>query len=95
MFMYSIIKLQKEKEMNSQEEIEKMEFETALQELEEIVKKLEDGKSSLKDAVALYERGILLKRRCDKILEEIQLKLNKISCDKDGNVNIVEQAMEL
>lgn len=93
--MYSIIKLQKEKEMNSQEEIEKMEFETALQELEEIVKKLEDGKSSLKDAVALYERGILLKRRCDKILEEIQLKLNKISCDKDGNVNIVEQAMEL
>lgn len=93
--MYSIIKLQKEKEMNSQEEIEKMEFETALQELEEIVKKLEDGKSSLKDAVALYERGILLKKRCDKILEEVQLKLNKISCDKDGNVNIVEQTMEL
>lgn len=81
--------------MNSQEEIEKMEFETALQELEEIVKKLEDGKSSLKDAVALYERGILLKKRCDKILEEVQLKLNKISCDKDGNVNIVEQTMEL
>lgn len=80
--------------MNSQEEIEKMEFETALQELEEIVKKLEDGKSSLKDAVALYERGILLKKHCDKILEEVQLKLNKISCDKDGNVNIVEQAME-
>ena len=80
--------------MNPSEEIEKMEFEEALHELEEIVKKLEDGKSSLKESVALYERGTLLKKHCDKILENVQLKLSQISCDKSGNISLTEQKTE-
>ncbi|MDR1335135.1 MAG: exodeoxyribonuclease VII small subunit [Holosporaceae bacterium] len=63
-------------------DIEAMEFETALQELEGIVDLLEIGKSSLKESVGLYERGIALKKHCDKILESAQLKINQISCDK-------------
>jgi exodeoxyribonuclease VII small subunit len=67
-----------------------MEFEQALKELEEIVKTLEEGKSSLNDSISLYERGSLLKKRCDEILESAQLRISQISCDKDGTLKQVE-----
>jgi exodeoxyribonuclease VII small subunit len=72
--------------MTQLEDISKMEFEDALKELEEIVKTLEEGKSSLKDSVDLYERGINLKKHCDQILESVQLRVNQISVDKNGNL---------
>jgi exodeoxyribonuclease VII small subunit len=67
-----------------------MEFEAALKELEDIVRILEDGKSSLKESVTLYERGIMLKKRCDNILESVQLRINQISCDKNEDIRISE-----
>ena len=65
--------------------------EEALKELEDIVKVLEEGKSTLKESVDLYERGIVLKKRCDQILEETQLKINQIAVDKEtGTVSVSE-----
>ena len=72
-----------------------MEFEEALKELEEIVKTLEEGKSTLKESVNLYERGTVLKKRCESILEEVQLKINQISMNKEGDVSIVPSSLEL
>ncbi|MDR3155918.1 MAG: exodeoxyribonuclease VII small subunit [Holosporaceae bacterium] len=69
-------------ESSDKSDIEAMEFETALKELEEIVAQLEMGKSSLKESVNLYERGIALRKHCDVILESAQLRINQISCDK-------------
>jgi exodeoxyribonuclease VII small subunit len=74
--------------MTNKKDISKMEFEEALKELEGVVKILEDGKISLKESVDLYERGILLKKHCDSILESTQLKINQISINKEGVVNI-------
>ncbi|GHT98123.1 exodeoxyribonuclease 7 small subunit [Alphaproteobacteria bacterium] len=71
-------------------DISKIEFEDALKELENIVKVLEEGKSSLKESVVLYERGTLLKKHCDEILELTQLRINQISSAKDGNIKIEE-----
>ncbi len=73
---------------------DEMEFEEALRELEEIVKTLEEGKSTLKESVDLYERGTVLKKRCESILEEVQLKINQISLSKNGDVNIVASDIE-
>ena len=79
------------KRMAEKKDVEKMEFEEALKELEDIVKVLEEGKSTLKDSVDLYERGIVLKKRCDQILEETQLKINQIAVDKEtGTVSVNE-----
>jgi exodeoxyribonuclease VII small subunit len=75
------------------EDISKMEFEQALKELEGIVKTLEEGKASLNESVNLYERGIMLKKHCDNLLEAVQLRINQISCDKDGVVK--QSEMEL
>lgn len=78
----------------SEKKIDEMEFEDSIKELEDIVKHLEEGKASLKDSVHLYERGTLLKKHCDKILESIQLKINQISADKNGAVNIESERLE-
>ncbi|MDR3151643.1 MAG: exodeoxyribonuclease VII small subunit [Holosporaceae bacterium] len=69
-------------------DISEMEFESAMKELEDIVRILEEGRSSLKESVSLYERGITLKKHCDKILESTQLKINQVSSDKDGNATV-------
>lgn len=76
-------------EKTERKDVNKMEFEEALKELEEIVRVLEDGKSTLKESVELYERGVVLKKHCDKILDATQLKINQIEVNKDtGEVSI-------
>jgi len=59
-------------------DIAKMSFEDALAELEQIVKRLEEGKSQLDDAIQSYERGAALKRHCEAKLREAQAKIDKI-----------------
>ena len=54
-------------------------FEQALIELEEIIKKLEDGKLPLEDAVKAFERGSELKKICEEKLKSAQLKIEMLS----------------
>ena len=61
-----------------------MSFEDALAELEQIVRRLEDGKGKLDDAISSYERGAALKRHCEAKLREAQAKIEKISLGPDG-----------
>jgi len=81
--------------MSEEKNINEMEFEEAMSELESIVTKLEAGNVSLKDSLKLYERGTLLKKRCDSILESAQLRINQIASEKDGNVVIEKSNLEL
>jgi exodeoxyribonuclease VII small subunit len=63
-----------------------MSFEDALAELEQIVRRLEDGKGKLDDAISSYERGAALKRHCEAKLREAQAKIEKIGLAPDGGV---------
>lgn len=63
---------------------ESMSFEAALSELETIVGALESGKAPLEDSIQAYERGIALKKHCEKKLGEAQEKIEKISIGADG-----------
>jgi exodeoxyribonuclease VII small subunit len=67
-------------------DIAAMSFEDALAELEQIVRRLEDGKSRLDEAISSYERGAALKRHCEAKLREAQAKIEKISLGPDGAV---------
>ncbi len=58
-----------------------MSFEEALGELEAIVQRLERGELGLEDAIATYERGIGLKRRCEEKLKDAQLRVEKIEAE--------------
>ncbi len=65
---------------------EKLDFETALVELESIVRSLESGKSPLDESINAYERGIALKMHCEKKLEQARLKIEKITLKSDGKI---------
>ena len=60
-------------------------FEQALEQLEEIVKKLESGQGKLDEAIESYERGAALKRHCEAKLKEAQQKVDKIVMASDGS----------
>jgi exodeoxyribonuclease VII small subunit len=67
-------------------DIAQMSFEDALAELEQIVKRLERGEAKLDEAIQSYERGALLKRRCDALLDDAQRRVDRISKAADGTV---------
>jgi exodeoxyribonuclease VII small subunit len=50
-------------------------FETAIAELESIVKKLEQGDLPLEQSLGLYERGVQLSRFCHAKLEEAERRI--------------------
>jgi exodeoxyribonuclease VII small subunit len=58
--------------------IDTLSFEEALAELEGIVRKLETGQGRLEEAVADYERGAALRKRCEALLAEAEQKVQAI-----------------
>jgi exodeoxyribonuclease VII small subunit len=71
---------------NTQLDVKKLSFERAIEELESIVKRLEEGKVPLEESVAIYERGEALKRRCEELLRQAEARVDKITTDADGQV---------
>lgn len=65
--------------------IESMSFEDALTELEGIVRAMETGQTKLDESINAYERGVALKKHCEKRLNDARLKIKKISMDSNGN----------
>jgi len=70
---------------NANGDVAQLSFERAIEELESIVKRLEDGKVPLDESVAIYERGEALKRRCEDLLRQAEARVQKITLDASGN----------
>jgi len=66
--------------------LEKISFEDALAQLENMVRELESGKIKLDDAVEVYEKATALKKFCEDKLKAAQLKIEKINVAADGSV---------
>jgi len=71
-------------EKNNNSDVAKLPFEKAIEELESIVKRLEEGKVPLEESVAIYERGEALKRRCEELLRQAEARVEKITLDASG-----------
>lgn len=52
------------------------EFEKSLDELEQLVVRMEQGELSLDDSLQSFERGIALYRSCQGALEQARLRVN-------------------
>ena len=65
---------------------ENMKFEEALRELETIVSKLENQTAQLDESLELYESGIYLVKKCNKMLNDAEQKVSILSRDEDNNV---------
>lgn len=66
--------------------IEKLSFEDALAELEQIVSRLESGQVNLEDSIEIYERGSALKAHCEEKLKTAKEKIEKIVVREDGSI---------
>jgi exodeoxyribonuclease VII small subunit len=69
---------------NTPADVKRLPFERAIEELESIVKRLEEGKVPLEESVAIYERGEALKRRCEELLRQAEARVEKITLDAAG-----------
>jgi exodeoxyribonuclease VII small subunit len=75
---------------NNLVDVKSLSFERAIEELETIVRRLEEGKVPLEESVAIYERGEALKRRCEELLRQAEARVDKITTDATGQPNGVE-----
>ena len=62
--------------------VEDLTYEEAFEELEQITSILESGEQSLDQVLTLFERGQSLLKRCSELLDEAELKVQKILGDE-------------
>ncbi len=72
-------------------DIAKMSYEEALSELEDIVRKLENGDVPLEESITIYERGDKLRAHCNKLLTSAEKKVEKIRLSSNGTPLGVEE----
>ena len=65
----------------------KKKFEEALQELETIVQRLEDGNLSLDESLSLFEEAIKLSRLCSQRLDEAEKKVEILLKNENGSLS--------
>ena len=61
-------------------------FEKSLDELEKIVRKLEDGDLPLEESLKLFENGVKLSRECRDRLTAAERRIEVLMKDADGNL---------
>ena len=65
-------------------DIASLPFEKAIEELENIVRRLERGEVPLEESIAIYERGEALKRHCEALLKRAEARIEKITVGPGG-----------
>lgn len=63
----------------SKNDIQSLSYEQAYAELEEIVYSLEANQKTLEESLALFERGQALAKYCAFLLDQAELKVQKLS----------------
>ncbi len=63
----------------------KQTFEASLQELERIVRSLENGDSALEESLKLFEDGVKLSRECQERLNQAERRIEILMKDEQGN----------
>jgi exodeoxyribonuclease VII small subunit len=61
------------------DDVEKLSFEQAVDELDSTVQRLEGGDLSLTEAIALYERGMCLVQHCNDVLDAAELQVQQLA----------------
>ena len=58
---------------------DKLTFEEAMAELNELVSRMEDGELSLDDSLKAFERGVMLTRKCQEALSQAELRVKALT----------------
>jgi exodeoxyribonuclease VII small subunit len=76
------------KEKETHIDVAVLPFEKALAELESIVQRLEKGDVALEESIKIYERGEALKKRCEALLADAEMRVEKITRDAKGKLAV-------
>ncbi len=74
--------------MSQDAEIEALSFEEAFRELEALVEQMEAGNLPLEETIRLFERGSLLARHCQDLLDKAELKLRLLTESPEGEATV-------
>lgn len=80
-------------ETESPQDPGRLDYEAALAALDQVLGRLEDGQVPLEEAMALYERGVGLVRRCALLLDGAERRVAELSQGPEGLP--VERGLEL
>jgi exodeoxyribonuclease VII small subunit len=61
-------------------------FETTLHTLEQAVDRLESGELPLEESLQCFETGMKSAARCQKLLHEVELRVETLLKDEEGNL---------
>ena len=64
---------------------QKINFESSISALEELVEKMEGGEFSLEESLKQFETGIALARSCQQALRDAEQKVLQLTQDDNGN----------
>ena len=63
-------------------------FETSLEELERIVRELEQGELTLENSLELFEQGVKLSRECQDRLTQAERRIEILMRDNQGRATV-------
>lgn len=66
----------------------KKNFESSLNDLEKIVRKLEDGDLALEESLKLFEDGVKLSRECQERLTQAERRIEVLLKDSNGEITL-------
>lgn len=66
------------RDLDPDQEIDSLSFEEAFRRLSGLAESLEDGGLSLGEATTRFEEGMSLVRRCNRLLDEAELKITTL-----------------
>jgi exodeoxyribonuclease VII small subunit len=69
-------------------------FDAALEELQAVVARLEGGGLPLEETITLYERGVALHARCARLLDDAQLRVQRLVEEAGGALRTIDLAPE-
>lgn len=75
--------------------IENMSYEEAMEELEKIIKELEDDNLSLKDSMDKFKQGMSLYKYCNEIINNMEGEIKILMEDKEGLLKEEDFPMEV
>lgn len=70
--------------MGNELDTSKLSFEQALDQLTQLVAKLESGELPLEESVAAFEMGVKLSRRCESLLDQADQRLQVLESGEDS-----------
>ena len=73
------------------EKLKSIQFEDAIEQIEQVIEKIESGEAGLEESLVAYERASKLIGQCRSILEKAQQRIVQLTADPNGKLKVTGQ----